>query len=176
MNAKYYLLLTLAGLTGHHTASASTRMALSLDTLVDYSNAVALVEPLESSSRWEDGRIATYTHVRVTNHVAGSIGGDAWIKTLGGSVGDVGQWVEGEADLGKRSLVFLRAEGNVLIVVGGVQGQYLAPVADDTLRAGAHLGKIISKSAAKPFALAGLTVSEASASVRKIWEVRHASR
>lgn len=157
---------------------------MSLETVVDNASAVALVEPLESASRWEDNKIVTYTHVRVVETVAGKALVDPWIRTLGGTVGDIVQVAEGEPDLRSRSLVFLRNEGSALVVVGRAQGQYLA--ASDhgslVLHAPTFAGNLVhprrtgTVTPSRSFALAGRSYKDASTTIRSIWEVRHGSR
>jgi hypothetical protein len=118
--------VTLANL-----ASASVAIAVSFDELVHAATAVAVVTPLEQRSVWEQGRIYTYTRVRSDTVVAGNMPGDAWIQTMGGVVGDIGQSVEGEAALvvGTPSLLFLERRGGeaasaVLRVTARAQGQF----------------------------------------------------
>jgi hypothetical protein len=92
------------------------------------------VTAAESRAVWEDGRIYTYTRVLVTRAVAGELtsGGDAWVRTMGGVVGKVGQIVEGEAAFapGDKSLLFLRA-GPVGAYVVTDRGQGQFPVVTD---------------------------------------------
>jgi hypothetical protein len=164
-----------------HTSSASTSLALSLDSLVDHAAGVALVEPIEATSRWEDGHIVTYTHIRTIERVAGTIPGDAWVRTYGGTVGDLSQWVEGEADLRSRSLVFLRSESTgTLVVVGRAQGQYLATSENGAmvLRSGPLPGHLVSPRgvSTRPYPLAGRSFHDASQAVRDLWQVRHVAR
>ncbi|NOU31261.1 MAG: hypothetical protein HOO96_25470 [Polyangiaceae bacterium] len=161
-------------------ASASTSFAVPLSSLVENASAVVVVEPIESKSQWENGSIATYTHVRIVERVAGTAPDDAWIRTAGGRVGDIGQWVEGEADLRSRSLVFLAQAGSSAKVVGRAQGQYLA-VAENgklVLRPSPDAGRLVARrgEVAKAFPLAGASLDEASRQVREVWTVRHASR
>src|SRR5688572_15386468 len=81
-------------------AGASTSIALSVKELATTSDAIVRVTQLERSSAWEDGRIVTTSKVHVDRVIAGaSPGADITIRTLGGVVGEIGQYVEGEADL-----------------------------------------------------------------------------
>jgi hypothetical protein len=70
-----------------------------------------VITPVETRSVWENGRIYTYTRVHVDRAVAGDLasGAEAWVRTMGGVVGKIGQVVEGEAVLvpGQTSLLFL---------------------------------------------------------------------
>jgi len=60
----------------------------------------------------EDGRIYTYTHVKIEQGVAGELGtgAESWVRTMGGVVGKIGQMVDGEPIFtsGKSSLLFMR--------------------------------------------------------------------
>ena len=117
-------------------AQASVSIAVAFDALVRESSAVALVTPLEQRSVWEDGRIYTYTRVRADQGVAGELatGSEAWIRTLGGVVGHIGQLVDGEPVLttGRPSLLFLRAgTAGTMEVTARAQGQF-AVTLDET--------------------------------------------
>ena len=93
-------------------AAASVAIAVGFESLVKDADAVAVIVAQESKSVWEDGRIVTYTRVKVEQGVAGDLGAgsEGWVRTLGGTVGRIGQLVDGEPNLagGKPSLVFLR--------------------------------------------------------------------
>jgi hypothetical protein len=82
---------------------------------------------------WEDSaggrgrRIVTYTRARIDRVVDGVAPTELWIRTLGGSIGDIGQHVDGEAILtaGQPGLFFLRRlPDGPHGVVGMSQGQY----------------------------------------------------
>ncbi len=81
-----------------------------LEELVERASAVAVITPAEHRAIWEGDEIVTYTHVHVDRVVAGQVARDAWVRTLGGSVGDIAQIVEGEATFvaGRPLLAFLR--------------------------------------------------------------------
>jgi len=115
-------------------ATASVSIAATFDGLVHDSTTAAVVTAVESRAVWEDGRIYTYTRVRVTRAVAGELatGGEAWVRTMGGVVGKVGQIVEGEAAFapGETSLLFLRV-GPVGAYVVTDRGQGQFPVVTD---------------------------------------------
>jgi hypothetical protein len=135
------LALLAGGLGLSGDARASISFAVSWDALVRGSSSVAVVTPMDARSVWEDGRICTYTHVNVDRAVAGELatGGDAWVRTLGGIVGKVGQVVDGEAVFspGRASLLFLRhgAAGTHDVTARG-QGQFpVVPDADPALPA-----------------------------------------
>jgi hypothetical protein len=116
-------------------ASASVSVAVTWDGLLHDSTAAAIVTPVEARSAWENGRIYTYTRVRVDRVVAGDLapGSDAWVRTMGGVVDKIGQAVEGEAVLapGRACLLFVHAgPPGALEVTARGQGQFPI-VADD---------------------------------------------
>jgi hypothetical protein len=123
------LAASLAGLHFATDARASVSLAATWDGLLHESTAAAVVSYVEARPVWEDGRIYTYTHVRVDRAVAGELaqGGDTWVRTMGGIVGKVGQIVEGEAAFapGETSLLFLRrGPVGAYVVTGRGQGQF----------------------------------------------------
>jgi hypothetical protein len=132
-------LAPLAAATVSSDANASVMIAVPFDSLVKDADAVAVIAPVESKSVWEDGRIYTYTRVRVEQGVAGDTasngGSDVWVRTMGGVVGKVGQLVDGEPVFtpNKPNLVFLRKfkAGGTWEVSARAQGQY--PVVVDEL-------------------------------------------
>jgi len=115
-------------------AKASVSVTALFGELVEKSNAVAVITPLEQTAGWEDGRIATYTRARVDRLVAGKLGSEVWVRTIGGHVGRIAQIVEGEPAfaLGMPSLVFLRSHldpitgqpAGIFGVAEGAQGQF----------------------------------------------------
>jgi hypothetical protein len=120
---------SLAATTFTADARASVSIAVTWGGLLRESTAVAVATPVESHSAWEGGRIYTYTRVHVDRAVAGDLpaGNDAWVRTMGGIVGKIGQIVEGEAILapGQASLLFVRAgpAGTFEVTARG-QGQF----------------------------------------------------
>ena len=118
-------------------AHASVSIAVGYEALVKDADAVGVVTPVESKTVWEEGRIVTYTRVKVDQGVAGDLGtgADGWIRTLGGVVGKIGQLVDGEPvfTANKSSLVFLRKfkSSGTWEVSARAQGQYPI-VVDDT--------------------------------------------
>jgi hypothetical protein len=111
------------------SAQGSVSIAAAYDALVGTADAIALVTPFETVSAWEDGKIYTYTRVKVDQGVAGELGtgGEAWVRTRGGVVGKIGQIVDGEAVFAPRaqSLVFLRkGPPGSFEVSARAQGQY----------------------------------------------------
>jgi hypothetical protein len=111
-------------------ARASVSIAVGFDALVKDADSVVVITPVESKSVWEDGRIYTYTRVKVDQGVAGDLGtgAEGWVRTMGGVVGKIGQLVDGEPVLvgGKQSLLFLRKfqTGGTFEVSARAQGQY----------------------------------------------------
>lgn len=110
-------------------AQASVMIAVPFDALVQDADAVAVVMPDVAKSVWEDGRIYTYTRVRIDRGIAGETGGtEVWIRTMGGVVGKIGQLVDGEPVFApnKPALLFLRRfkSGGTWEVSARAQGQY----------------------------------------------------
>lgn len=124
------LFLPAAAVFAPSDAAASVSIAVAFDNLVQNADAVAVITPGEQTSVWEDGRIYTYTKVRVDRGVAGDLGAgaDGYVRTMGGVVGKIGQSVDGEAVFvkDKPSFVFLRKfkAGGVFEVAARAQGQY----------------------------------------------------
>jgi hypothetical protein len=176
---------------GGADAMASVSVAVSWDGLLALSTNAVVVTPTESLSVWEGGRIYTYTRVRVDRAVAGdlSAGSEAWVRTMGGIVGPIGQAVEGEAVLapGLSCLLFLRpGPAGTFEVTARGQGQY-AVVADDPSLppriARSHaVGMLVPRrppSPALPQRLAvdvlhGKTVDDAAREVSSAWGPLHA--
>ncbi|MEA2745907.1 MAG: hypothetical protein QOI41_50 [Myxococcales bacterium] len=111
-------------------AQASVSIAVGYDALVKDADAVGVVTPVDAKTVWEEGRIVTYTHVKVDQGVAGELGtgSDGWVRTLGGVVGKIGQLVDGEPvfTANKSSLVFMRKfkSSGTWEVSARAQGQY----------------------------------------------------
>jgi hypothetical protein len=131
-------------------ARASVSIAVTWDGLLRESTAAVLATPTESQAVWENGRIYTYTRVHVTRGVAGelTLGGDAWVRTMGGVVGKVGQLVDGEPVLvpGQTSLLFLHPGPlSAYEVTARGQGQFPLVPADDKTQA--HLVRSTSAGA-----------------------------
>jgi len=118
-------------------ARASVSIAVTFDALVKDADAVGVATPVESKSVWEEGRIITYTRVKVDQGVAGGTptGSEAWVRTLGGVVGKIGQSVDGEPvfTMGKPALLFLRTvKAGTWQVSARAQGQFPVLVDDAT--------------------------------------------
>jgi hypothetical protein len=118
-------------------ARASVSIAVTWDGLLRESSAAALVTALDARPLWEGDRIYTYTRVRVDRGIAGELatGDEAWVRTMGGVVGKVGQTVDGEPVLtpGRASLLFLHPiagrPAGAFDVTARAQGQF--PVVAD---------------------------------------------
>lgn len=118
-----------AGVLRARAAAASVSIAVTWDGLLHESTAAIVGTPQDGMSVWENGRLYTYTRVHVEQAVAGDAPAtDAWVRTMGGVVGKVGQLVDGEAVLapGQRSLLFLTAGPvGAFDVTARGQGQFL---------------------------------------------------
>jgi hypothetical protein len=185
--------LAEAGITPVRDAKASVSIAVSWDALLGASTAAAIVSPAESHAVWEGGRIYTYTRVHVDRSIAGdlSTGSDTWIRTRGGTVGHVGQQVEGEASLAVgSSLVFLRpaaTSSSSYEVTARAQGQFPVTAADDP-SAPAHVapsrgcGMLVPRAIPTPQlpaklaseVLANRTVDDAAGAIAAAWSSAHA--
>jgi len=176
-------------------ARASVSIAVSWEWLLHESSSACIVTAMESRGAWENGRIYTFTRVHIDRAVAGSLatGGDAWVRTMGGVVGDIGQRVEGEAALapGQSSLLFLRPGPSTVIphsfeVTARGQGHFPLESADPKLplriAPGHALGllvrpRVIQTDASSRLAaevLLGRTVDEAVREVAATWNQTHA--
>ncbi len=186
--------LTAATLVGRDSR-ASLSFTVVFDALLEESTAAAVATTMDEHSAWEDGRIVTYTHARVDDVLAGGVGKDVWIRTLGGEVDDIGQQVEGEATftIGHRYLVFLKPNAeNTMSVVARAQGEFPLVTTDartlrvlSTLRAVALppradvVARVQSRApeAGQPaiFVLAGKSVEDTRTLVKGAWSRTHAS-
>jgi hypothetical protein len=132
------LFLTLVSSPFSTSAWASVSIAVTWDGLLHESTAAVLVTSVESRPVWENGRIYTYTRVHVERALAGELtaGSDAWIRTMGGVVGKVGQIVEGEAAFapGEKSLLFVHpGPVGAFVVTARGQGQFPIVTTDPKL-------------------------------------------
>jgi hypothetical protein len=180
------LCLSLGGSLLATDAHASVSIAVTWDGLLHESTAAAFVTSFEARPVWENGRIYTYTHVRLDRVVAGDLasGGDAWIRTLGGIVGKVGQIVEGEASFapGERSLLFVHP-GPVGAFVVTARGQGQFAVASDDPKVGDHIvkngnvGMLLAPRAGSPRlagdVLHGRPVDDAAQDIAAAWSAAH---
>jgi hypothetical protein len=122
-------------LSGSSSAQASVSILLGLDELVAASTAVVVGTASEQKCQWEEvagsRRIVTYTKIKVDKTIAGSAGSEVWVRTLGGTIDNLGQAVSGEARIaaGQKSVLFLMKRGDVTMVTAMAQGHY--PVVAD---------------------------------------------
>jgi hypothetical protein len=134
MKTRWWLVLCLglAGASGQvieREAAASISIEMSFDALLRDSSAAVVGTCAEQRAVWEGNRIYTYSRVHVDTPIAGELheGDDAWVRTMGGIVGKVGQVVDGEASMtvGEPSLLFLRRSTVAgYAVTGRAQGQF----------------------------------------------------
>lgn len=128
---KLGLVASTAALLETNAAEASQFLPVPLPELVRTSERIWVGLPLEKHAEWIDsplGRlIVTYTRVGRDRDVLESGGpAELWVRTLGGSIGKVGQLVPGEAKLalGQRCLVFLARPADYHVVNAMAQGHY----------------------------------------------------
>lgn len=181
------------GMFAPREAQASVAIAASLEDVARTSSVIARVTALDRESRWEEGRIVTYSRVRVDDVIAGATPSGARelrIRTLGGRVGNIGQLVEGEAALApsERSIVFLAVRSGErpsdVVVVGRAQGQLLIRRdlhGHEIVRIGAA-GEIVARAVRPPLRAHGQPIMELDGaaldavilSAKRAWEVGHA--
>lgn len=125
------LVASATALFDSNAAEASQFLPVPLPELVRTSERIWVGVPLEKRAEWIDsplGRlIVTYTRVGRDRDLLESGGsGELWVRTLGGSIGKVGQLVPGEARLalGQRCLVFLSRPADYHVVNAMAQGHY----------------------------------------------------
>ncbi len=108
-------------------AHASVSFAVDTDRLVTRAELVLRATALDSYAAWEGTRIVTYSKLHVDETIAGSTkDSEVWVRSLGGQVDHLGQWVDGEPvfNQGQSSLVFLsKDEGGAYVSVARAQGQ-----------------------------------------------------
>jgi hypothetical protein len=130
----FALVASAPALSDRGQAEASVSVSIRFDDLVREATAAAIVTPGEQRALWEDGRIITYTRMQIDRLIGGRLGDDVWVRSLGGTVGEIAQIVEGQPRfaVGGSSLVFLRphidrfarSPSGPLSVVAGAQGQF----------------------------------------------------
>lgn len=135
-------------------AHAGVAIEIGLSQLASRANAVVVGTPIDSRSLWEQSegrtRIVTYHRVAIEKVAAGKLEGtETWVRTLGGTVGDIGQRVDGEAVLprGKKLLLFLaaRPEGGTRVVAMAQGAWLLVKGADgvERIKPGTERGMIV---------------------------------
>lgn len=155
MRRAFFLVCLLFG-SSVPPASASVQIAVFFDDLVRDSSAVCLFTGIEQTTGWENGRIYTRTRVRCDQPMGGDLkqGQEAWIRTMGGVVGDVGQSVSGEASfaVGNTSIAFLHTGPNVYEVTARAQGHFPVAVHPDKQRRASRSPDVGAVLAAQPAA------------------------
>jgi hypothetical protein len=160
-------------------AVATLVRSLSLEELAGESGRILVGRALDSTSQWVTiggrRRIVTDTRVRVEEVVAKERPTDSevLVRTLGGTVGDVGALVHGEAEFAQDEscLVFLRtATDGLHRVTGMAQGHY--PLIADTskvlrLRPSPRAGEIVGGDRAAARRLVGRDFAEARSLIRE---------
>jgi len=163
----------VASLAWTKISEATTARAVSLPDLVQRSTRIVRSLPLDSFARSEDiggtRHIVTYTRLRLDEVIHGATNEpEILVRTLGGTVGDLGEIVHGEADLAlnQACVVFLHADSNgVELVTAMAQGHY--PLLDDAgtprLRASRNMPRLMggASSNAAVAQLDGLRFTEA---------------
>lgn len=119
-------------------AHATVSVLMTMDELVGGSSLVVVGQPVERRSQWEElggsKRIVTYTRILVEETMGGEGRPESvWVRTLGGTVGDIGQHVAGEAQftIGETAVMFLAKAGEALVVTGMAQGHFPLIVGGD---------------------------------------------
>lgn len=172
------------------SAQASTAIALTVQDLVDRSDAIVVAIPKSRVSRWESGKIFTYTTVAIDASVsgAGKAGGTFVVRTLGGTVDKIGQQVAGEAalPLDVPLVLFLRpipagtaAPTGARHVVGMAQGAFRLVLGKDKIaRLEPHLDGLSLlpqpgvKEPAAHVALGGRALGDVTTTLRAAWAKR----
>lgn len=159
-------------------ASATVVRAVPLTTLVQSSRRIVVVTALGSECHFEElgrrRRIVTDTRVRVEDGVAKAEGVDSEliVRTLGGAVGDLGERVDGQAQmsLGEPCVAFLLQGPDGLHYFNGMaQGHYPLRGADKRLLAASPaLPHIIDFESSAVKALVGSELEVARSRVRAL--------
>jgi hypothetical protein len=160
------------------SASATIVRALSLPALVQGSRRIVVVTALASESHFEDlgrrRRIVTDTRVRVEEGLAKADGveRELLVRTLGGSIGRLGEQVHGQAQLvlDEPCVAFLLQGPDGLHYVNGMaQGHYpLRGTGARRLARSADLPEILDFNASAVKALVGSELGTAGARIRAL--------
>jgi hypothetical protein len=160
------------------SASATVVRAVPLPTLVQSSRRIVVVTALAAECHFEEigrrRRIVTDTRVRVEDGVAKAEGVDSelLVRTLGGAIGDLGERVDGQAELalGEPCVAFLlQAPDGLHYFNGMAQGHYPLRGADKRiLVASPALPKIVDFDSSAVKALAGSELELARSRVRAL--------
>ncbi len=179
-------------LLGAFGLQASVSLSVSTEQLATRADTIAVVRPMERISRWEGDRIVTYVRVVSNRTVAGAPlpAEGAWVKTLGGRVGDLAQVVEGEPSFQGEAprLAFLaKGAGKSMFVVARAQGIYALVEAKPNewmIRAAQGTGELFAPSSLRgPLVivsasqeLANKSFEVVSVSLRNLWGAHHVTR
>jgi hypothetical protein len=166
-------------MTTARRADATVVRAVSVEELVRRSHGVLVATPLERMAEWAriggTRRIVTLTRVRVEEAVAGvNEDSEFLVRTLGGRIGDIGQLVDGEAELrvGERSLLFShRFDAGLFGVTAMAQGHYPLDAKDGTeprLRLSPRVATLVRGQNAAVEKLAGMTLRDAKTLLGKV--------
>lgn len=171
----------VASLAWAKVSTATTARAVSLQDLVLKSARVVRSTPLESFARSESiggtPHIVTYSRLRVDEAIQGDAPeNEILVRTLGGTLGGVGEIVHGEAELAlnESCIVFLRTDSQgVELVTAMAQGHYpltLDPGGSTRLRASRNMPHLLRGTAAVSAIqqLDGLAVDEARSLIRGV--------
>jgi len=160
------------------TASATIVRALSLPALVQSSRRIVVVTALAAESHFEElgrrRRVVTDTRVRIEEALAKANGIDSevLVRTLGGTVGQLGERVHGQAQLviGEPCVAFLLQGPDGLHYVNGMaQGHYpLRGATERRLSRSADLPEIIDFDSSAVKALVGSELGAAGARIRAL--------
>jgi hypothetical protein len=159
-------------------AQATLARGLTLDELVGRSARGVIATPLEAHCAWATfGRsdvIVTETRVRVEEALLGTAPSELLVRVLGGSIGDMGMRVDGQAELrlGKTGVLFLTPPvGERDFVVGAAQGHYpLTHAERDVARLtpSPRLPRLLKPDGSAVQRLSGRTIAEAHDLVRAV--------
>jgi hypothetical protein len=160
------------------TASATIVHALSLPALVQGSRRIVVVTALAADPAPRNGsrrrRVVTDTRVRVEEALAKANGIDSevLVRTLGGTVGQLGERVHGQAQLviGEPCVAFLLQGPDGLHYVNGMaQGHYpLRGTSERRLTRSADLPEIIDFDSSAVKALVGRELGAATTRIREL--------
>jgi hypothetical protein len=169
-----------AGLVGglvERAALASVVRAVPLPDLVRGSSAVLVLTVLDAESHFGDvgrrRRIVTDTRCRVEDVLAKGrgISSEVMVRTLGGTVGDLGEQVQGQArlGLGATCVEFLvKGSSDLHYVNAMAQGHYPLVERPARLTQSPDLGSIIDFEASAVRELVGRSLSDARARVQEL--------
>ena len=142
--------LVWVGAIGSLAASGAARAAVvvpyDLKGMAGSAEIIAIGRVDRSESHWEGGRIVTLTTLATHKLLKGAAGDHLVVRTLGGVVDGIGQWVPGEARFlpGETAIVFLTPSS------GGRGSPEAAPEAAPTPRMWRVVGMAQGKLQVKP--------------------------